>query len=109
MLPKILLIIFILASQQYTQQFRLTRPVPDNIQTNGSYLLGEPNFQNPSLAHHGIDDENLIANSFRSFQNYPKPFNLETKISYTLDEDDFISLSVYNLLEVKIFTIVVEE
>jgi len=31
------------------------RPVPDNIQTNGSYLFGEPNFQNSSLAHKGID------------------------------------------------------
>lgn len=39
----------------FAQQFRLVRPVPDNIQTNGSYLYGEPNFQNPSLAHTGID------------------------------------------------------
>lgn len=42
-------------SQEFSQQFRLTRPVPNNIQTNGSYLFGEPNFQNSSLAHHGID------------------------------------------------------
>lgn len=39
----------------FSQQFRLERPIPDNLQTNGSYLYGEPNFQNPALAHHGID------------------------------------------------------
>lgn len=52
---KTLIIVLALASQNLSQQFRLTRPVPGNIQTNGSYLFGEPNFQNPSLAHHGID------------------------------------------------------
>jgi murein DD-endopeptidase MepM/ murein hydrolase activator NlpD len=37
------------------QQFRLLRPVPDNIQTNGSYLFGEPSISNPGNAHRGID------------------------------------------------------
>ncbi|NWF90188.1 MAG: peptidoglycan DD-metalloendopeptidase family protein [Ignavibacteriaceae bacterium] len=46
---------FILTIESFAQQFRMIRPVPNNIQTNGSYLFGEPNFQNPSLAHHGID------------------------------------------------------
>jgi len=50
-----ILLITGLTTLQYAQQFRLTRPVPDNVQTNGSYLFGEPNFQNPSLAHRGID------------------------------------------------------
>lgn len=52
---KILLLFLIIFPQLLAQHFRLTRPVPDNIQTNGSYLYGEPNFQNPSLAHTGID------------------------------------------------------
>ncbi len=37
------------------QQFRLLRPVPDSIQTNGSYLFGEPHISNPSISHRGID------------------------------------------------------
>ena len=37
------------------QSFRLTRPVPDSIQTNGSYLYGEPRLNNNALAHTGID------------------------------------------------------
>lgn len=54
-LHKILIVFIITAQHFYSQQFRLTRPVLDNIKTNISYLYGEPNFQNPSLAHHGID------------------------------------------------------
>jgi murein DD-endopeptidase MepM/ murein hydrolase activator NlpD len=37
------------------QEFRILRPVPDNIQTNGSYLYGEPSVSNPGYAHRGID------------------------------------------------------
>lgn len=39
----------------FSQTFRLNRPVPDNIQTNGSYLFGEPRYQDPQNAHRGID------------------------------------------------------
>lgn len=39
----------------HSQTFRLSRPVKDNIQANGSYLYGEPNISNPSYAHLGID------------------------------------------------------
>lgn len=55
LLVKILFLLSVLTSHQYAQQLRLTRPVPYNIRTNISYLFGEPNFQNPSLTHHGID------------------------------------------------------
>ncbi|OGU76382.1 MAG: hypothetical protein A2W11_13925 [Ignavibacteria bacterium RBG_16_35_7] len=49
-----LLLIFIISSVQ-AQQFRLLRPVPDTIQTNGSYLYAEPNINNPAYGHRGID------------------------------------------------------
>lgn len=39
----------------FAQQFRIMRPVPDTVQNNGDYLYGEPNFQNPLLAHTGLD------------------------------------------------------
>ncbi|GMU96613.1 peptidoglycan DD-metalloendopeptidase family protein [Ignavibacterium album] len=39
----------------YSQTFRINRPVPDTIQTNGSYLFGEPRYQDPANAHRGID------------------------------------------------------
>lgn len=52
---KIIIISFGISFLLTAQQFRLTRPVKDNIQTNGSYLYGEPRYQNPTLAHLGID------------------------------------------------------
>lgn len=51
----ILLTLLFGVSSLPAQTFRLSRPVPDNIQTNGSYLYGEPRLSNPSLAHTGID------------------------------------------------------
>jgi hypothetical protein len=53
-LPVIILLITF-SFQLPCQQFRFKRPVRDNIQTNGSYLYGEPNFQVSGLAHTGID------------------------------------------------------
>ncbi|NUN08352.1 MAG: peptidoglycan DD-metalloendopeptidase family protein [Ignavibacteriaceae bacterium] len=51
----IFLIFLVIGSSLYPQQFRFTRPVPDTVQNNGNYLYGEPNFQNPLLAHTGLD------------------------------------------------------
>lgn len=50
-----ILLLITLTIPLQAQQFRFLRPVPDTIQTNGSYLYGEPNINNPSLGHRGID------------------------------------------------------
>ncbi|MCX7610937.1 MAG: peptidoglycan DD-metalloendopeptidase family protein [Ignavibacterium sp.] len=49
------IIILILTNLIFGQTFRLNRPAPDNVQTNGSYLFGEPRYQDPQNAHRGID------------------------------------------------------
>ncbi len=52
---KLLPLLILFAIPLNAQTFRFQRPVKDNIQTNGSYLYGEPRYGNSSLAHLGID------------------------------------------------------
>lgn len=54
-LLNLILIYFFIQEVALTQTFRLYRPVKDNIQANGSYLYGEPNINNSSFAHLGVD------------------------------------------------------
>ena len=46
-------------------------------------------------------DENQDGNQFSDdnglYQNYPNPFKLQTRISYTVDESNYIALKVYNI------------
>jgi murein DD-endopeptidase MepM/ murein hydrolase activator NlpD len=54
-LKKFFLLYLLITISIFPQTFRINRPVPDNIETNGSYLFGEPRYQDPSNAHRGID------------------------------------------------------
>jgi photosystem II stability/assembly factor-like uncharacterized protein len=46
-----------------------------------------------------IDDENAgTPMNFKLSQNHPNPFNPTTTISYTVPENQFVSIKVYNLL-----------
>ncbi|PID31209.1 MAG: hypothetical protein CR982_00080 [Candidatus Cloacimonadota bacterium] len=48
------------------------------------------------LGTSGIDESAITANGFALVSNYPNPFNPETTISFTLNNNENINLSVYN-------------
>lgn len=46
----------------------------------------------------GVDEGNgVLANEFKLYPNYPNPFNPVTNISFSLANDQFVNLSVYNM------------
>lgn len=49
------LIVTVFSAVIYSQTFRIERPVPDSIETQGNYLYGEPWFWGSGGAHRGLD------------------------------------------------------
>jgi len=46
----------------------------------------------------GVEGTNILVKDFNLFQNYPNPFNPETTIGYELVDDNFVKLSVFDML-----------
>ncbi len=57
----------------------------------------------------GIENElKIIPTNFELSQNFPNPFNPTTNINYSLANEEFVRLSIYDLLGQKIATLVNE-
>lgn len=64
--------------------------------------LASPNAGNNTVSFHflnttGVENNNITVKDFSLNQNYPNPFNPSTSISFNLNKQGFVNLSVYNV------------
>jgi hypothetical protein len=53
-----------------------------------------------------VNDKNIIPVAYSLEQNYPNPFNPSTKISFSLPENSFVRLRVFNAIGLEIKSLV---
>jgi len=57
----------------------------------------------------GVENDNVIPNEFNLLQNYPNPFNPTTTISFSLANNGFVNLTVFNITGEKVASLVNRE
>jgi len=56
-----------------------------------------------------VGDDNILPEEYSLAQNYPNPFNPGTTIKFTLPDQGFVTLNVYNILGEDVANIISEE
>ena len=65
----------------------------------------EQNIWNSPFTAKGIET-NAMPEDFQLLQNYPNPFNPQTEIAYSIPEDSYVELTIYNIIGQKVKVLV---
>ncbi len=79
---------------QLSDSLGLTLVIP--IQVGGRIVVGDPT---------GIEDDKPLPESFALSQNFPNPFNQQTRISFNLASSGEVGLEIFDILGRKIATL----
>ena len=71
---------------------------------NDFVIINYPNF-NGITYHITVQDSSGVNNNLLK-QNYPNPFNPTTTISFNLPRRSYVELNIYNVLGVKLVTLI---
>ena len=75
-----------------------------NLLANDFVIINYPNF-NGITYHIAVQDSSGFNNNLLK-QNYPNPFNPTTTISFNLPRRSYVELNIYNVLGVKLVTLI---
>ncbi len=104
------------ANGYYSIQHIITgnnRPV--TVSANGYFTLNttvriregnNPNLDFPLEPSQGVDQQPIIITEYKLWQNYPNPFNPITQIQFDLVEDQFVKVSIYDLMGREVYNLV---
>lgn len=90
----------------YSRDERITAVASiSNLIFAGNQLRGIKVFKNDLITSMNNNDNNSVIEGNYLFQNYPNPFNSNTTIKYSLTENAYIKLKLYDILGNEVMTI----